>query len=268
MIESWFLPQILEMIRTTLNKLCSSEASYILLCSLKSKIQKMIDECPYSPSEELEQAIEDEYGVLYSADGTKLIKGNPNLRSYNVKQGTKVICDGAFIDSSLKAINLPDTLISIGCNVFSRSCLKSIAFPNSVKDIGYSSLDRCTNLDYVSLPNKISYLSESLFCNSNLLDIELPPGLKVIGKGCFRGSGFSEISIPQLVESIDNEAFANCQQLNRITFKGGFLKNVGKDIFKQCDKLEYIIVPHGKKDLFVELFKGIDASLIHEVISK
>ena len=40
----------------------------------------------------------DEYGVKYSKDGQKLLKAPKEFYgSYTIKQGTKVVCDNAFL---------------------------------------------------------------------------------------------------------------------------------------------------------------------------
>ncbi len=46
--------------------------------------------------DEIDNGVEDEFGVVYSRDRKRLLKGNPKLKSYVVKKGTRVICDGAF----------------------------------------------------------------------------------------------------------------------------------------------------------------------------
>ena len=61
--------------------------------------------------EDREQAIKDEYGVLYSPDGLRLIKANDHLKTYEIKDGTKVICDYAFSwCSPLTSIQLPESV--------------------------------------------------------------------------------------------------------------------------------------------------------------
>ena len=73
-------------------------------------------------------AIEDEYGVKYSRDGKKLLKASSSFRKkeYVVREGTEVICDGAFS----------------GCK-----SLQSITIPNSVTKIGGYAFSGCTHLD-------------------------------------------------------------------------------------------------------------------------
>lgn len=58
----------------------------------------------------------DQYGVVYSKDGERLILcKNKSITSYKIKEGTKIICDSAFADcKKLKSIKLPHNDISIG----------------------------------------------------------------------------------------------------------------------------------------------------------
>ncbi len=97
--------------------------------------------------EDKEQAIKDEYGVLYSPDGARLFKANRNLTNYEIKEGTTVICDGAFAGLlcwSLTSIHLPDSVTTIGDGTFSFCVdLTSIRFPNSVTTIGDGAFYGC-----------------------------------------------------------------------------------------------------------------------------
>jgi len=70
----------------------------------------------------LDNAFEEECGVLYSSDGIRLLR---MLRlafhddSYSIEPGTQVICDGAFAwCGRLKEITIPDSITCIGKDVF------------------------------------------------------------------------------------------------------------------------------------------------------
>ncbi|MDO4188755.1 MAG: leucine-rich repeat protein [Lachnospiraceae bacterium] len=77
------------------------------------------------------------------------------------------------------------------------------------------------------------------------LYVEIPEliyGLKVtvIKKKAFLSSRFvKEISIPNNIEKIEDYAFARCRNLEKITIPYKTL-NLGQDILKDCNKLEYI----------------------------
>ncbi len=66
--------------------------------------------------ENIANGIVDEYGVLYSKDGKRLLVcENKAIREYTVRGGTKVICDNAFRGCwGLKNAIIPDNLIEIG----------------------------------------------------------------------------------------------------------------------------------------------------------
>ena len=72
--------------------------------------------------EDLDNAFEEECGVLYSSDGIRLLR---MLRlafhddSYSIEPRTQVICDGAFAwCGRLKEITIPDSITCIGKDVF------------------------------------------------------------------------------------------------------------------------------------------------------
>lgn len=70
--------------------------------------------------EELDDAIEDGYGVKYSKDRKKLLKAPYGLSgSYVISKGTVVVCDSAFSScESLESIEIPNSVTSIGNGTF------------------------------------------------------------------------------------------------------------------------------------------------------
>ena len=70
--------------------------------------------------EDLENAVEDEFGVKYSKDGKKLLKAPEILRGkYSIREGVKVIGDRAFaLCDSLTSINIPNSVTTIGNSAF------------------------------------------------------------------------------------------------------------------------------------------------------
>ena len=88
--------------------------------------------------EDLASAIEDEFGVLYSKDGKRLLKCKSTLKTYSISNNTEVICDRAFdFCNSLQQITIPGFVTSIGASAF-RGCrsLQQIIIPDSVTTIG------------------------------------------------------------------------------------------------------------------------------------
>lgn len=83
----------------------------------------------------------DAYGAEYSADRLTLLKGPqiPNMSGYRIEKGTRRIGDGAFSNSSLQSIEIPDSVTQIGNNAFYLcTSLQSINIPDSVTQIGFA----------------------------------------------------------------------------------------------------------------------------------
>ena len=114
-----------------------------------NKVEKPIEEVlsTEATEEDFKYAIEDEYGVQYSRDGKKLLDASSSLREkeYVVREGTEVICDGAFSScDSLQSVTIPNSVTSIGDGAFSEcESLQSVTIPNSVTSIGDDAFNVC-----------------------------------------------------------------------------------------------------------------------------
>lgn len=66
--------------------------------------------------EDLENAVEDEFGVKYSKDWKRLLRAPDELRGkYIIREGVKVIGEDAFFNCvDLKDVNIPNSVTNIG----------------------------------------------------------------------------------------------------------------------------------------------------------
>ena len=209
--------------------------------------------------EDREQAIKDEYGVLYSPDGLRLIKANDNLITYEIKDGTKVICDKAFWGcESLNSIHLPESINSIGYGAFwDCKSLTSIHLPESLTSIGYSAFLGCDSLTSIHLPESVKSIGNYAFsyCES-LTSIQLPESLTSIGNEAFsKCYSLTSIHLPKSVKSIGNNPFSRCKLLS-ITcdspyfwvVDGFLISKEGKLIASLSDKT-HITIPESVKSI-------------------
>ena len=113
--------------------------------------------------------------------GNKVIR--KKIESVTIEEGVVVIYGdkfraGAFCDcSALAEINLPSTLVEIGCCSFS-GCenLVSVVIPLNTRTIGDRAFYNCTNLSVLKLPGKLKKIGESTFENCKKLTIHAPAG--------------------------------------------------------------------------------------------
>ena len=86
--------------------------------------------------QDIANGFKDEFGAVYSRDGKRLLKGL-NIQSYQIREGTQVICRCAFERCfNLASITIPNSVTSIGDAAFTVcSCLTRVDIPNSVTTV-------------------------------------------------------------------------------------------------------------------------------------
>ena len=225
--------------------------------------------------ENIANGIKDEYGCIYSPDGKRLLKGNRNITSYTVKEGTKVICDGAFFDCRfLQSIVIPNSVTEIGNRAFwNCKSLQSIVIPNSVTSIGDEAFYRCTSLQTIVIPNSVTEIGNQPFplgieiishsdrfvveddllidrkgkrlkqCVKDKDTIVIPNSVTSIGNGAFWGcESLQSIVIPDSVTKIGGWAFSWCKSLQSIVIPDSVTK-IGDGTFWGCSSLKSIVIP-------------------------
>lgn len=118
--------------------------------------------------EDLENAVEDEFGVKYSKDWKRLFRAPVLFEGkYSIRDGVKVI----------------------GNNAFKRcEFLTNINIPNSVTNIGYEAFDCCVSLTSINIPDSVTNIGNKAFYGcKTLTNIDIPQSVTTIKKGAFYG---------------------------------------------------------------------------------
>ena len=205
--------------------------------------------------EDLAEGVKDEYGVLYSKDGKRLLKGNKTLTEYTVRKGTRVICHWAFsCCSSLTSLTLPSSLQSIGdCAFLGCKSLTSLTLPSSLQSIGGGAFWGCKSLTSLTLPSSLQSIGGGAFTGcTSLRSVICNQFYKVIGQMLLSSDGTqviaywgenSEVTIPEGVQSIgDRGAFWGCNSLTSLTLPSS-LQSIGDSAFSGCESLSSLTLP-------------------------
>ena len=174
--------------------LLASAQKNLSMCSFRLfGLQKPKEEEVWSTEvtdEDLENAVEDEFGVKYSKDWKRLLKAPAELNGkYSIRKGVKVIGNNAFgLCTSINSIEIPNSVTNIGeCAFSSCESLTSINIPNSVASIGEGTFDFCCSLTSIEIPNSVTNIEGWTFSNcTSLICINIPYGVTNIGECAFR----------------------------------------------------------------------------------
>ena len=262
--------------------LLASAKKDLSMCSFRLfGVQKPKEEEVWSTEvtdEDLENAVEDEFGVKYSKDWKRLLKAPRSLRGeYSIKKGVKVIGNCAFdLCRSLTIINIPNSVTTIGnCAFWGCDYLISINIPNSVTTIGKSAFSDCYYLTSINIPNSVTTIGDSAFwwCYS-LISITIPSSVVTIMGNPFchwHGNLYNEskvfiyedhvlfnknkttliaciakktnYTIPNRVTTIGDSAFLGCESLTSINIPNS-VTTIGDLAFGGCESLTSINIPN------------------------
>ena len=178
---------------------------------------------------------------------------------------------GAFYDSGITSVTIPNTIRYIGADAFN-SCgrLTSIPIPNSVITIGVQAFKGCSSLTSVTIPSSVTEIGTGAFCYCSeltsfifnavkctsdgrdifyecpkLTNITIGDGVKVIPPNFFNNCiSLTSITIPSSITSIGYFAFFCCSGLTSVTIPAS-VAEIGEYAFSGCFELTSIEVSAG-----------------------
>ena len=174
--------------------------------------------------------------------------------------------------TNLTNITIPNSITSIESNAFNGCTgLTNIMIPNSVTSIstgiGYGSFLNCTNLLTVTIDSNplvsASYYqtSASNICSqfgSQVTTYILGPHVTTIGKYAFANGEFTQITIPDSVTNIDDQAFYKCSSLKKIIIPNS-VSNIEGWCFGYCRSLKSITINKSVKYIGGSVFTFCDS---------
>ena len=201
-------------------------------------------------------------GVLNDVDFLFIYRMMPNLKNLDIAEVniTALPIQAFYKSTNVENLILPNTLITIGEEMFYQSKLKTVVIPANATTIGNSAFEQCASLISIDIPANVETIGTAVFWGcSSLTSIEIPASVETIKASAFKGcsslatvtfengsqlktieggypssgtfadcTALTSIEIPASVETIEAAAFCNSSSLATVTFeKGSQLKTIG-----------------------------------------
>ena len=212
-------------------------------------------------------------GVLNDVDFLFIYRMMPNLKNLDIAEVniTALPIQAFYKSTNVENLILPNTLITIGEEMFYQSKLKTVVIPANATTIGNSAFEQCASLISIDIPANVETIGTAVFWGcSSLATVTFENGsqLKTIGGGSSYYGAFSDctaltsIEIPASVETIKASAFKGCSSLATVTFENGSqLKTIeggypSSGTFADCTALTSIEIPASVETIEAAAFKG------------
>ena len=198
--------------------------------------------------------------------GTNAFLNCLKINSLDLGEGVQVIGESAFSGTAITELTLPDSLKTIGkkafsvCanlatltvgsgletigeEAFSNVAITSLDLPDSLNTIGKNAFIYCEDLVEVTWPQnnvQFSTVDGFSFCTSlpNNVLTSIPSTVTTIAPNAFSSCAFTEVIIPQSVESVGELAFAGNTKLESIVVaESDTPLTIGENAFQNSPKM-------------------------------
>ena len=202
----------------------------------KGELENVLADYDYANIESLKIT-----GVLNDVDFLFIYRMMPNLKNLDIAEVniTALPIQAFYKSTNVENLILPNTLITIGEEMFYQSKLKTVVIPANATTIGNSAFEQCASLISIDIPANVETIGTAAFkgCSSlTTVTFEKESQLKTISGGYSNPNYYgvfsdctalTSIKIPASVKTIEEAAFKGCSSLATVTFeKGSQLKTI------------------------------------------
>ena len=165
--------------------------------------------------------------------------------------------EGAFV--------IPDTIENcvvtrIGDSAFDGcSSLTGIILPYGLTTIGPYAFSNCVSLAEIVIPDTVERIESYAFAGCNFSQVTLPNNLQLIGNNAFHScNSLIKITIPLNVNTIENNAFDGCTELRSIQLKCS-VSEICESVFSNCTSLREISIGLSVGNIHKNAFNGCES---------
>ena len=178
-----------------------------------------------------------------------------SLANVTIKGEVTSIGESAFLNNAFTAIQLPESLKTIGSSAF-RNCgkLEKITLPNNTVNIGNAAFLNCSALHLVSVPDSVASVGKNVFFYNDDITVEIRKNSGTVSDKLLAQQGIHHVILDENISTIGKNVFDSCYELSSVTYgnetvKSGeyklskSIKAVGSEVFKNNPLLRNLIVP-------------------------
>ncbi|HEM5095318.1 TPA: leucine-rich repeat protein [Streptococcus suis] len=177
------------------------------------------------------------------------------LTDVTIKEGVTVVADKMFEgQSGITSLILPSSLLEVRPYAFTGIGIESLSLPAGLQKLGTHSFASSSSLKSVTIPSSLVEGDGAFIDSKSLVNISLAPGTTKIIDGLFRGTGFSEFTVPEGITEIGANAFSENGNLTTIILPST-LRTIGANAFSNTS-LKRIVLPPGMKKIPDGLLQG------------
>ena len=158
--------------------------------------------------------------------------GNPTLKTVNFHAGITRIGMGAFSETLLTRVSIPNPDCEIGNSCFSNSQVSSISLPQGMRKLGRHVFFYCPNLTSLTLPEGMEEIGMMCFGSCALTSVNLPSTMVKLDSCALQDNPFTSINLKN-VKIVGHLAFSQCTNLTSIT-SNGKLEEIDGAAFTRC----------------------------------
>lgn len=177
-----------------------------------------------------------------------------------VCHGNVMIEEGAFQYSGLETLTLNNRTCWINANAFESTRLKSVDIPQYINPltgkaepmlIDEAAFYNTQQLESVRILGSIrdasenNHLAKSVFERSGVKTVELPATIELIGARAFFDSGLTSFTGGTDLKVIEEEAFGDCKNLEKVDLSAANMKELGDNMFANLSRLAEFNFPAG-----------------------
>ena len=164
-------------------------------------------------------------------------------RLKNAKTANTIASKAFYGCSGLTSVIIPDNVTEIGSGAFANSGINRIVLPEALTGIASMMFDGCGNLEEVDIPANVTRIGAYAFSGTGIRNVAIPDSVLSIGTEAFSGCrNIETLVIPNSVISIDNAAFKGCTGLKSAVLSES-LYYLPQDLFMDCTGIEELSLP-------------------------